>query len=51
MATYGNFTGITDDETYIYVAAKETAGGAQYLLKLDSSGSVVSAFNASGYSF
>ena len=22
MATYGYFTGITDDETYVYVAAK-----------------------------
>ena len=51
MATYGNFTGIATDGTNVYVAAKKTAGGAQYLLSIDSSGSVIGEFNASSYSF
>ena len=58
MATYGNFTGITDDETYVYLAAKETGSGNQVLLQLDgatgitgATGTVLQAWNASSYSF
>jgi hypothetical protein len=48
MATYGDFTGITTDGTYIYVAATNTSS-VQYILKLDSSGAGVSAWNAAAY--
>lgn len=58
MATYGNFTGITDDETYVYVAAKETSSGDQFLIQLSgvtgitgATGTVVQTWNASSYSF
>jgi hypothetical protein len=51
MATYGNFTGIATDGTYIYVCAEETATANQYLLQLDLSGNVVNEFDATGYNF
>ena len=51
MATYGNFTGIATDGTNIYVAAKQTSGGAQVLIKLDLGGNFVQAWNAASYSF
>lgn len=58
MATYGNFTGITDDETYVYVAAKEISSGNQVLIQLSGAtgitgvtGTVVQTWNASSYSF
>ena len=55
MATYGNFTGITDDETYVYLAAKETGSGNQVLIQLGGAtgvtGTVVQTWNASSYSF
>jgi hypothetical protein len=48
MSIYGDFTGITVDGTYIYVDATNTSS-VQYILKLDSSGAGVSAWNASAY--